>query len=42
MNVQTTRDDRYIEVIASKNGRVGHLTVDSVTGQLIADDREYD
>jgi hypothetical protein len=42
MNVQMTRDDRYIEVIASKNGRVGHLTVDSLTGQLIADDREYD
>jgi len=42
INVQTTRYDRYIEVIASKNGRVGHLTVDSLTGQLIADDREYD
>jgi hypothetical protein len=42
MNVQTTRDDRYIEAIASKNGRVGHLTVDSLTGQLIADDREED
>src|SRR5262245_51654636 len=42
MNVQTTRDDRYIEAIASKNGRVGHPTVDSLTGQLIADDREDD
>jgi hypothetical protein len=41
-NVQTTRDDRYIEVIASKNGRVGHLTVDSLTGKLIVDDRGYD
>jgi hypothetical protein len=39
-NVQTTRDDRYIEAIASKDGRVGHLTVDSLTGQFIDDDRD--
>jgi hypothetical protein len=40
--VQTTRDDRYIEAIASKNGRIGHLIVDSLTGQLLNDDREED
>ena len=42
MNVQMARVDRYIEVIASKNDRVSHLTVDTLTGQLIADDREED
>ena len=40
MNVQMARVDRYIEVIASKNDHVSHLTVDTLTGQLIADDRE--
>ena len=42
MNVQITRDNRYIEAVASKNGRVGHLMIDSLTGQLIADDRDGD
>jgi hypothetical protein len=41
-DVKTTRDDRYIQATASKNGRTGRLTVDSVTGQLIADDRDED
>lgn len=41
-DVQTTRDDRYIQATASKNGRVGRLTVDSLTGQLITDDRDED
>jgi hypothetical protein len=41
INVQTTRDDRYIEAVASKNGRIGHV-VDSLTGQLLNDDRDED
>jgi hypothetical protein len=39
---QMTRDDRYIEASASKNGRTGRLTVDTLTGQLIGDDRDED
>jgi hypothetical protein len=40
--IEVKRDDRYIVATVSKNGRVGRLTVDSLTGQLIADDRDDD
>jgi hypothetical protein len=40
--IQMTRDDRYIEASASKNGRTGRLMVDTLTGQLIGDDRDED
>ena len=35
-------DNRYIEATVSKDGRIGRLTVDTLTGQLIADDRDND
>ena len=38
--IQVTRDERYIEATASKHGRVAQLMVDSLTGQLIADERD--
>jgi hypothetical protein len=37
-----TRDDRYIEASTLKNGRTGRLTVDTLTGRLIGDDRDED
>ena len=40
--IQVTRDERYIEATASKEGRVARLMIDSLTGQLIADDRDED
>jgi hypothetical protein len=40
--IQVTRDERYIEATASKDGRVARLMIDSLTGHLIADDREED
>jgi hypothetical protein len=41
-DIHTTRDDRYIQATASKNGRVGRLMVDALSGQLITDDRDED
>ena len=41
-DIKTSRDDRYIHATASKNGRTGRLTLDSLTGQLITDDRDED
>ncbi len=40
--IQVTSDERYIEATASKEGRVARLMIDSLTGQLIADDRDED
>ena len=40
--VRLTQDTRYIEATTEKAGRIGHLTVDSLTGQLINDDRDED
>jgi len=40
--IQVTRDERYIEATASKEGRVARLMIDSLAGQLIADDRDED
>ena len=40
--VQVSRDERYIEATASKDGRVARLMIDSLTGKLIADDRDED
>jgi len=40
--IQVTRDERYIEATASKDGRLARLMIDSLTGQLIADDRDED
>jgi hypothetical protein len=40
--IQVTRDERYIEATASKDGRVARLMLDSLTGHLIADDRDED
>jgi len=40
--IQVTRDERYIEATASKDGRTARLMIDSLTGQLITDDRDED
>ena len=40
--IQVTSDERYIEATASKEGRVARLMIDSLTGQLIADNRDED
>ena len=40
--IQVSRDERYIEATASKDGRVARLMIDSLTGKLIADDRDGD
>ena len=40
--IQVTRDERYIEVTASKDGRTARLMIDSLTGHLIADNRDED
>jgi hypothetical protein len=40
--VQLTSDARYIQATAAKAGQIGHLMIDSLTGQLIADDRDDD
>ena len=40
--IHVTKDERYIEATAAKGGRVARLMIDSLTGQLIADDRDED
>jgi len=40
--VHVSRDERYIEATASKDGRVARLMIDSLTGKLIADNRDED
>ena len=41
-NVQIARQGRYLEAIASKDGRNNKIVVDTLTGRLRADDDDDD
>ena len=40
--IEVKWDDRYVVATVSKNDRVGRVTIDSLTGELITDDRDDD